>query len=264
MLRALKLLPLILFLFLLAGFSGNDLKYPQGAPAGYTGSPADGKNCSLSSCHGGSAASVSGWITTDIPADGYAPGVTYNITVTVTGSGQKGFEVSPQAPDGALLGTLIAGTGSKIVGSKYITHTSSSSANPKTWTFKWQAPVAGTGSVTFYGAFTINKPVTKLSTLVVAEKVNTSIGEIKELSFRLYPNPVRNLMNLSYRLEDQQTVKIEILNTTGSLSKSWTIDNQDAGDHVQSIDIRGIIPAGIYFVRLSAGTTLVTKKMIVL
>ncbi|MEI6455193.1 MAG: choice-of-anchor V domain-containing protein [bacterium] len=258
----LKFLPLLLIL-LLTGFSGNDLKYPQGSPAGYTGSPSDGKDCT--DCHNGTATSVSGWITSDVPADGYTPGVTYNITVTVSGTGSKGFEVSPQATDGTLLGTLIAGTGSKLVGNgKYITQTSSSSANPKTWTFKWQAPIAGTGSVTFYGAFTINKPVTKLSTLVVAEKVNTSIGEIKDFSLLLYPNPVRDFIGLAYRLENQQTVKIDILNMAGSLVGTWIFENQNPGEHVSSIDTRGTIPAGLYFVRLSAGNAFVTKKMIVL
>ncbi len=262
--RTVKVLSILVAFTLFVAFSGNNLKYPQGAPAGYTGSPADAKNCT--DCHNGSATSVTGWITSDVPADGYTPGVTYNITVTVSGSGAKGFEVSPQATDGTLLGTLIAGTGSKLVGTggKYVTQTSSSSANPKTWTFKWQAPGAGTGSVTFYGAFTVSKPVTKLSTLVIPEKVNTSIVELKELSFRLYPNPARDLVELSYTLRERETIKIEILNTTGTLIKSWRTENQEAGDQVQSIYFGGTVPPGLYLVRLTAGSAMATKKLIVL
>jgi hypothetical protein len=165
-----------------------------------------------------------------------------------------------------LLGTLIAGTGTKLVGTggKYVTQTSSSSANPKTWTFRWQAPAAGTGPVTFYGAFTINKPVTKLSTLVIPEKVNTSVVDMKEPSFRLYPNPARDLVELTFRTAEGQTVRIEILNTSGSLIKSWTFDNQEAGEQTRSLYIGNAIPAGLYFVRLSAGSALVTKKLILL
>jgi len=145
--------------------------YPTGAPAGYTGSPGDGQHCV--SCHGGSATAVTNWITSDIPSQGYTAGTVYNITVTVTGTGKKGFEVSPQDATGVQLGTLAAGTGNHLVGgTKYVTHTSagSSSAN-KIWNFTWTAPVPGTGTVTFYGAMVVAKPNIKLCTLVANEYV---------------------------------------------------------------------------------------------
>lgn len=145
--------------------------YPTGAPAGVTGSPGDGSNCS--SCHGTAATTTTGWITSNIPVAGYTPGQSYQITATnnMTGSGQYGFEVSPQNNAGTLLGTLTAGTNSKLVGSgKYVTH-SSSSSTIKSWTFSWVAPAAGTGIVTFYGAFARNfTGATTLSTLAVAEQ----------------------------------------------------------------------------------------------
>jgi len=147
------------------------LAHSNGAPAGKTGSPGDGSNCV--SCHQGSASTVTGWITSNIPAQGYTPGTTYTMTVTVTGNGKKGFEVSPQSITGTQLGILIAGTGNKLVGgTKYVTHSSAgASSGTKIWNFSWTAPAAGTGTVTFYGAFTVSEPVTKLSTLVVTENV---------------------------------------------------------------------------------------------
>lgn len=152
---------------LLTGFAAF---YPSGAPAGYSGSPGDGSDCS--SCHGTAATTAAGWITSDIPAAGYTAGQAYTITATnnMGGSGKYGYEISPQNVAGTLLGTLTAGTNSKLVGSgKYITH-STSSSTIKTWTFTWTAPLAGTGSVTFYGAFArgYSGPTT-LSTLVVSE-----------------------------------------------------------------------------------------------
>jgi hypothetical protein len=144
--------------------------YPNGAPAAKTGSPGDGSNCT--ECHGGTASTVSGWITSNIPVQGYTPGQTYQITATnqITGSGKYGFEVSPQNVAGNLLGTLTAGTTSQLVGSgKYVTHTNATNSL-STWTFNWTAPAAGTGQVTFYGAFARNKPgPVRLSTLVVSE-----------------------------------------------------------------------------------------------
>jgi hypothetical protein len=145
--------------------------YPNGAPAAKTGSPGDGSNCT--SCHGGTATNSTGWITSNIPAAGYTAGQTYQITATnsLTGSGNYGFEVSPQNTAGTLLGTLATGTGTKFADGnpKYITHSNASSVHA--WTFNWTAPAAGTGNVTFYGAFARNKPgPVTLSTLVVTEQ----------------------------------------------------------------------------------------------
>ena len=93
----------VAFVFLMASFGGGDgSKYPIGAPPGYTNSPGDGKNCTH--CMGGTAVPVADWITSDIPLSGYVPGITYNIMVTATGTGYKGFELSPQSQDGYLLG----------------------------------------------------------------------------------------------------------------------------------------------------------------
>lgn len=159
----------IIILVLSAVVMGN----PGGSPAGYSGSPGDAKNCKT--CHGGTTANVSGWITSNIPAAGYTPGTVYNITATVTGSGKKGFQVSPQNGTGTQLGILTAGSNNHLVGgTKYVTQNSSgSSSGTSTYNFTWTAPAAGTGAVTFYGAFIVGYSNTKLSTLAVAE--NTAV-----------------------------------------------------------------------------------------
>ncbi len=69
-------------------------RYPNGAPAGYTGSPADAKDCTF--CHGGNPTTVPGLIKSNVPAEGYTGGNTYTIIATVGGTGRKGFEVSPR------------------------------------------------------------------------------------------------------------------------------------------------------------------------
>ena len=142
---------------------------PEGAPAGNTGSPADGTTCSKSGCHNGTAVTQAGIITSDVPTSGYIPGSTYNVTISLNGSGKKGFQVSPQDINGNVMGSLIAGTGTKILGTKYITHSAAKSTTSSTWTFKWIAPAAGKGAVTFYGAFAITQNTTKKSTLVIPE-----------------------------------------------------------------------------------------------
>jgi hypothetical protein len=138
---------------------GQSHSRSSGAPAGYTKSPADAKTCT--NCHSGPVATlINPVFTTDIPTSGYTPGSTYNITFNYTRRGHTklGFEISPQTNSGALLGTLINSNQTKFADNnpKYITHTSSSNNftnGESTWSFKWTAPAAGTGTVNFYGTF---------------------------------------------------------------------------------------------------------------
>jgi hypothetical protein len=131
---------------------------PTGAPANVANDPSSGSsNCT--NCHAGTPTAVTGWITSNIPASGYVPGTTYTITGTVTSPGRTifGFEISPQNPNGTLVGSLVItnATATKIVGTKYVTHTQAgnSGTNTRSWSFNWTAPTTGVGPVTFYGSF---------------------------------------------------------------------------------------------------------------
>lgn len=171
--KKLLLLSIVGAIFLMS-FGASELFYPTGAPPGHTGSPGDGANCTV--CHGGTATNSAGWIASNIPPGGYVPGQTYQITATntLTGStGKYGFQVSPQNTAGTLMGTLIAGSNNQLVGSgKYVTHTLANFTD-NSWTFSWVAPVAGSGTVTFYGAFARGKPgPVTLSTLTVNEALS--------------------------------------------------------------------------------------------
>lgn len=237
---------------LMAFDSGSD-KYTGGAPAGYTGSPGDGKNCKQ--CHGGTTVPQDGIITSNIPFTGYSPGVQYNITVTLDGTGKKGFEVSPQDASGNLLGTLEAGTGSKLVGGgKYITHTSGSNQNPKEWTFLWTAPVQGTGEVTFYGAFTISKPTTKLSTLSVQEDPGIGYTDLRMEAINIYPNPVRDhfIVKLNKPIKS-----IKIIDITGK-----TIENI-VGNPENEYRLNQKYKSGIYFMQIRTDQGIYIEKMVV-
>jgi hypothetical protein len=147
--------------FIISSISFNNAhSYSTGAPGAKTGSPGDGATCT--NCHSGTASPQTNWITSNVPASGYVPGTTYTFTATATFTGctKFGFEISPQNASGTLLGTLIATNTTEtqlIASSKYITHTSGGTSvvttGTKSWSFDWTAPIAGTGAVTFYGAF---------------------------------------------------------------------------------------------------------------
>ncbi|MCX6275856.1 MAG: T9SS type A sorting domain-containing protein [Bacteroidetes bacterium] len=176
------MLGIIALMIVDSGFNNAD-SHTSGSPSTRTGSPGDG-GATCKNCHAGpTPATQAGLITSTIPAGGYTAGQTYTITATIARQGHTkfGFEISPQNPAGALLGTLIVTntTEMQLVGSgKYITHKTAgvSGTNSRTWVFNWTAPAAGTGDVTFYGAFNITNALnnssgdtTVLSTLTVNE-----------------------------------------------------------------------------------------------
>jgi hypothetical protein len=236
--------------------------YPSGAPASVTGSPGDGANCSQ--CHGGTATTASGWITSNIPAGGYIAGQTYQITATnsQTGSGKYGFEVSPQNTSGSLLGTLAAGTGSKLVGSgKYVTH-SNASATLKVWTFPWTAPASGTGNVTFYGAFARNfSGATVLSNLSVSEQTNTGITEPLASHALISPNPSNGKLTVAIpESMSNSSGTLQILNTAG---KSVYSTKYAPGNNNNLLVDVSDSPRGVYFMILQNASANKFEKFII-
>ncbi len=206
---------------------------PTGAPAGKTGSPGDGgATCQASGCHSGTPTVVPGIITSNVPTEGYTGGTTYVITVTTTGSGNKGLEVSPQDLSGNLMGTLIAGTGTKLLGGgKYLTHTTPKTGSSATWTFQWKAPVAGTGDVTFYGAFAVTDKSTKKSTLVIKEKVAVAIAPTLTSFF-----PTNALVGA--------TITLKGINFTGATQVSFGGTNATSYTVVSDSVITAVVPTG--------------------
>jgi hypothetical protein len=227
---------------------------PTGAPAGVTGSPSDGATCFQSSCHNGAPTAQAGMITSNIPTCGYTPGTTYTITASITGNNKKGFEVSPQTAAGNFAGTLIAGTGSHTLSSgHYITHSNfvGSSTSTATWNFQWTAPVTGTGTVTFYGAFANSKSTTKTSSLAVSECATGLDEKTIASSLSVYPNPATNNLNIDFYNNTSQTVEVTLVSIEGK--KSFTIAKglMNVGNQHYSLEnIHSNLDAGIYFLRI--------------
>jgi len=252
-----KHLPWIISVFAIMLFSGYTILYPTGAPAAKTGSPGDGANCT--ECHGGTATTTTGQITSSIPEAGYVPGTTYQITATnpLTNAGKMGFQVSPQNASGTLLGTLIAGPGSQLVGSnKYVTHVDANTTT-SSWTFGWIAPAAGTGTVTFYGAFARNKPgpVTK-STLVVQEAISTGIADNQD-----FANMVTGGTNGSITVvlnTNTKKTKVSVFDLSGRQLLSTSVSG--GGSH----QLDQTFKTGVYIVVIQADNAVFKKKIMVI
>lgn len=261
-----------IIIILFESFAPRKIMRRDGSDPGYTGSPGDsGKNCTV--CHGGVATTKSGWITSNIPVSGYVAGQTYQIKAknTVMGGTRFGFEVSPQALNGNLLGTIVITdtARTKLVGNdKYITYKVAGvdAVDSNIWTFNWIAPIKGTGQVVFYGAFNANpghkgSDGTTLSTLVVNESTANGIYQIpkKVSNFSVYPNPSSDLITIVFDLKSTSLVTIDITDLQGRKIAS-VMNEKQSGSVTKRFDVKEL-PSGNYFVRLEVNGKAVTQSL---
>jgi len=249
-----------------------------GAPAGHTGSPFDNKTCAKSGCHLGSAVvPTPGIITSTVPVNGYIPGTTYAITCSVgqTGINEYGFQISPMNNSGTLLGSLIITnpTTTKIVSTKYVTHTlaGTGGVGGKSWSFNWVAPGAGTGSVTFYGAFNFTNSsnsasgdVIHTSTLIIPEDLSAGINGISNniQEVKISPNPFTDHFSIAYQLANAGEVVISLSDLKGNVVERVERGLQMPGKHVMELFPESSVKAGIYLITIQTPEGQLTKKAI--
>jgi hypothetical protein len=243
-----------------------------GAPAGNTGSPGDGTNCT--SCHTGSPSTQAGLITSTVPNTGYVPGQTYTITGSITASGKTkfGFQISPQNTAGVLKGTMAItnSTNTQLVSSgKYVTHKFAGTSFPSgtaTWSFDWTAPAAGSGDVTFYGSFnatnsnsTTTGDAITLSSLVVPENLSTGIEALAaSVSVAVYPNPFVDDVFIKNSANEAAMMDVSVIDINGKVVKSVSQLKSGASVNLQEL------ATGVYTLRIETpeGTLIkrITKK----
>lgn len=242
----------------------------SGAPAGNSGDPSvsSGQTCGNGGCHS-SAGIASGnevaEITSNIPQEGYVPGQTYDMTVTLSGGGSKfGFSLSTAGN----AGTLIAGSNTQLNGSgSYVTHTFSSNTGSGgiTWNFQWTAPQASTGAVTFYSAAMFangnggnSGDVTIPIEATFQESTGVGISEAELESLSVYPNPVIDEINIAAVDVDE-----EIMVTMFSIEGRKVLEETYEGGDVK-IDLRGkSLNSGVYFLNIEVDGKSTVKKLLV-
>lgn len=258
-LYALGIVGFVGILILIGLSSEQAISYTSGAPEGRTGSPGDGDHCATSGCHANNPATPTGnevvGLTTNIPLTGYIPGTIYDLTATMSDPAisKFGFEISPQNETGDILGSLIAGPETGLVGlSGYVTHTFSFTTGPgsRSWDFSWMAPEVGTGDVTFYGAynFTNNNSQTSGDVVVLldstfTEDLTTEIANQASNRFNIYPNPV----NREFRIDGARGLtRYQLFNLEGRVVQSGIVSIATP----VKVD-RSKVKAGIYFIRVN-------------
>lgn len=249
--------------------------FSAGAPAGYCNAPSNGGSTCFT-CHntGPTPATIPGLITSNIPVGGYVPGATYTVTATVAGVGHNrfGFEISPQDNNGNLLGSMNdLGTETMFQQSGvYITHSTNSTLNmdSKSWQFEWTAPVAGTGNVTFYGAFNISNndgsytgDTIVLSTMTSIENTGLSVaGNNNETNMPVVWFADNNTLHVSGISGELETVTVFDMN--GQLI--WKSEPSAASQREEHVLSGAPIhfARGVYLVNIQSENNFWSMKML--
>jgi hypothetical protein len=256
----------------------------MGHAAGITGQAASPSEttCTRSGCHN-SFALNSGTgsivISHNIPATGYVPGQTYSISVTVAKSGVPlfGFDFEALKSSNTTAGTLIvtSSTTTQVAtstnGRQNITHKTNGgfTSGTHTFSFNWKAPVAGTGTVTFYGAgLAANKnnsdtgDYTYTTSLAISESNILSIatGVVSGNPFCEGQTGINIPYNISGTYTAGNIFTAELSDATGSFASPLTIgtlSSTSAGTIVSNVALPSI--AGTqYRIRVISSTPAVT------
>ena len=103
--------------------------------------------------------------------------------------------------------------------------------------------------------------LTEMEALEV-EKFTNTIPEFFHL-YQNYPNPFNASTTIQYELKENSAITISIFNIHGKEIDMIVNDYQQAGEH--SITWNGqYVPSGIYFIRLSSGEIVQTRKAVLL
>ena len=76
----------------------------------------------------------------------------------------------------------------------------------------------------------------------------------------VYPNPSRDIFNVTFTSEDAQDLEVRIINVVGEVV--YTEDLQQfVGEYTKKIDL-ATYAKGIYFLEINKGSGIISKKLI--
>lgn len=252
-------------IFLLGVLSIVFMANRGGSPGGRSSSMSDGgATCATNGgCHAGSTPLKQDMLSTNIPANGYSPGATYEITISATDDGVNvwGFEMMAEDENGNPIGefTNTSDVNSLSSGQR-ATHkfASTSSSNGQTWAASWIAPSSGSGKVIFYvstlaanGNGNTGGDQVYNDTLQVKENLVASIGQVKDVDIDIYPNPTSHTIAIEGYTNTKAILKI--LDTKGQVYHSAHFTNfVDVSDLSQ----------GTYFIRIIENKNVYIKRFV--
>jgi len=242
-----KIYPFLLLLPILLLFS-----YTGGGPYGHTGSPGD-NNQTCAVCHTFNGTAPTPTITlSGFPADGNIyEGTTYNLTLDISGvnNTKYGFQITAEDAAHQKIGTFssLDNSTQSLNYGKSLGHKSQGTSQ-HSWNFTWEVPVPtkiSTQDITFYYACNLSNNNGSDSGDYIATGSLTihlnmsSVGELSNDLFKIYPNPVEDVLYFNNNLG--KISKFEVVDMNG---KTYPVK---ADKH--HIDM-SFLASGNYFLRI--------------
>ncbi len=252
---------------------------------GRSGDTKTNLTCATSGCHSNLGAAQNGDAIFDIRFSNtnvtsstlYVPGQQYTTAVliktpTLSANQRYGFSLSAltasKTNGGTITVTDAVNTGKSTFQSvDYIGHLNAKN-NIKSWAFKWTAPPASAGPITFYATVNLangngNEAGDSIYSRAITINPDGSVGvnEVSSIAgLQIYPNPVSNYLNISYSLMENARVAAELVAMDGKLVKSFDATELTTGNHTAKFDVQDI-PAGSYLLRVNANGKSVVKHV---
>lgn len=94
--------------------------------------------------------------------------------------------------------------------------------------------------------------------------IKTSLNDKVLNNVKVYPNPISDQLNLSFNISKDATVTVKIMDVLGNEITTLLSERVSAGDQNKPFQIASRITSGFYFIRVSAGSEVITKRISVL
>jgi hypothetical protein len=259
-------------------------------PSGSAGDPLTNKTCAQSGCHPGAGNELTptandltiniGTGTPTTPLNSsfkYDEGTSYNIAFLPNAfTGRYGFQIIALDASNKMAGTFTvtnaAKTAIRTVGTapnqyQYMGHLDAN--NFKQWVFKWNAPAASTGNVTFYYSYntadndgTPNGDIIYKGSVTIGANPSTGINDLssKVADLKVFPNPITSDFGLTFNVVEAMDLTVELYNLNGELVKNLMDEKVTEGTFTRNFNISDLA-AGVYMVKLASGPASVTQKI---
>jgi hypothetical protein len=99
----------------------------------------------------------------------------------------------------------------------------------------------------------------------VSEETWVDVPRSAQLSLAGFqPNPAGRRLSVAFTLPNAAPARLELLDVGGRRIVDRRLEGWAAGAHVVDLDMRGTLPAGTYFVRLTHGGDVLTARGVVI
>lgn len=251
--------------------------YPDGAPAARTGAPGDA-TCNAFGCHNTFQLNNGPGSVAISTAAEYQPGEAFNVVVTVSQQGQSrfGFEITARDEDDNFVGSWDLGANQQFAdgNTEYVTHDLAPFVDDENaFSMTWNAPAAGTGTVTFYAAgnaangnglntgdyiYTTSADVSEATDTAVE---STEIPKALEVA-SVFPNPVVSSTTIQYDLMRSATTRLSLYDAAGRLVRTLDGGHRSPGRHRFDLSADGL-PGGVYLYRLETTAGAESGKLMI-